>query len=117
MKTMELKVARIGNSRGIRLPADTLRRYHIIGAVLMEERLEGILLHPKSPPAVEKLSWEETSRQMAESQEDWSAWDTVANDGLAEIPWQRKTAIVADRHASYGTKPRRGRKARKGVAL
>ena len=92
MKTMELKVVRIGNSCGIRLPADTLRRYHIIGAVLIEERSEGIFLHPKSPLAVEKLSWEETSRQMAESQEDWSAWDTAANDGLAEIPWQRHTS-------------------------
>jgi hypothetical protein len=51
----------------------------------------GTFLNPKSPPTVEKLSWEETSRQMAENREDRRAWDTAANDGLAEIPWQRKT--------------------------
>lgn len=115
MKTTELKVARIGNSRGVRLPADTLRRYHIGGAVLMEERLEGILLHPKSSPAVEKLSWEETARQMAESQEDWSEWDATAGDGLAEIPWEHKAPAVAERRASYGARPRRGRKSQAGA--
>lgn len=92
MKTTELKVARIGNSRGVRLPADTLRRYHIGGAVLMEERPEGILLHPKSSPVVEKLSWEETARQMAESQEDWSEWDATTGDGLTDTDRHRLSA-------------------------
>ena len=47
MKPRELKVARIGNSRGIRLPADTLERYHIGDSVIMEERADGILLQPR----------------------------------------------------------------------
>jgi antitoxin component of MazEF toxin-antitoxin module len=38
MRTTELKVARIGNSRGVRLPAGVLQRYGIAGAVLMDER-------------------------------------------------------------------------------
>jgi antitoxin component of MazEF toxin-antitoxin module len=46
MKTKELKITRIGNSRGIRIPADILRRYHMDSSVLMEERSEGILLRP-----------------------------------------------------------------------
>lgn len=76
MKTVELKVARIGNSRGVRLPAATLRRYHIGEAVLMEEREEGIVLRSadKGSP---RLSWEDTAREMQASREDWSEWDSV----------------------------------------
>ncbi|HYM82509.1 MAG TPA: AbrB/MazE/SpoVT family DNA-binding domain-containing protein [Candidatus Limnocylindria bacterium] len=87
MATVKLKVARIGNSRGVRLPAALLRRYRIGEIVLMEERSEGILLRPTGP-AVEKLSWEDTAREMAASREDWSAWDTAGADGLDDLPWQ-----------------------------
>ncbi len=86
MATMKLKVARIGNSRGVRLPAASLRRYRIGETVVMEERSEGILLRPTGP-VVEKLSWEDTAREMAASREDWSAWDTAAADGLDDVPW------------------------------
>jgi len=87
MATTKLKVARIGNSRGVRLPAASLRRYRIGETLVMEERSEGILLRPTGP-AVEKLSWEDTAREMAASREDWSAWDTAAADGLDDVPWQ-----------------------------
>lgn len=87
MAVVKLKVARIGNSRGVRLPAASLRRYRIGETVLMEERSEGILLRPTGP-AVEKLSWEDTAREMAASREDWSAWDAAAADGLNDLPWQ-----------------------------
>jgi len=73
MKTIELKVARIGNSRGVRLPAVTLRRYNIGNAVLMEERSEEIVLHPQHSKPGAKLSWEDTAREMAASQEDWES--------------------------------------------
>jgi len=81
MKTMELKVARIGNSRGVSLPAESLRRYHMVGVVIMEEKREGILLRPARRVA-EKLSWENTAREMEASCEDWSDWDAVGADGL-----------------------------------
>lgn len=87
MASVKLKVARIGNSRGVRLPASSLRRYRIGGTVLMDERSEGILLRPTGP-AVEKLSWEETAREMAANHEDWSAWDSAIADGLDDLPWQ-----------------------------
>jgi hypothetical protein len=62
----------------------------------MEERSEGILLRPIGP-MVEKLSWEDTAREMAASREDWSAWDTAAADGLDDLPWQarRKGQVAA----------------------
>jgi antitoxin component of MazEF toxin-antitoxin module len=88
MAILKLKVARIGNSRGVRLPAASLRRYRIGETVVMEERSEGILLRSAGSP-VEKLSWEETAHEMAASAEDWSDWDTTTPDGLDRLPWQR----------------------------
>lgn len=107
MGIVKLKVARIGNSRGVRLPAAALRRYRIGKAVLMEERSEGILLRPTGP-AVEKLSWEETARAMAASREDWSAWDTATADGLDDLRWQNdRKGRVAEPRPRYRARPRR----------
>jgi len=80
MKTLELKVSRIGNSRGVRLPAASLRRYRIGAMFLMEERSEGIFLRPVGP-LVEKLSWEDTAREMALNSEDWRDWNAADADG------------------------------------
>jgi antitoxin component of MazEF toxin-antitoxin module len=110
MATMKLKVARIGNSRGVRLPAASLRRYRIGESVVMEERSEGILLRPTGP-VVEKLSWEDTAREMVASREDWSAWDTAAADGLGDLPWQAdRTRRVAEAPTRYRAKPRPGKR-------
>jgi antitoxin component of MazEF toxin-antitoxin module len=104
MAVTRLKVARIGNSRGVRLPAASLRRYRIGETVLMEERSDGILLRPVGP-AVEKLSWEDTANEMAASHEDWNAWDAAAADGLADLPWQSSgKRRVAERPARRGAK-------------
>ena len=106
MKTQELKVARIGNSRGVRLPASSLKRYGIGSVMIMEERTEGILLRPAGP-AVEKLTWEDTSREMAAVGEDWSLWDAVDTDGLDAVPWEMpKGSRVGEKKAKYGIKPR-----------
>ena len=66
MKPIQLKVARIGNSRGVRIPAPTLQRYRIGDSVVMEERADGILLRPRRSPSA-KLSWEDTALAMAAS--------------------------------------------------
>lgn len=107
---MKLKVARIGNSRGVRLPAASLRRYRIGEAVLMEERSEGILLRPTGS-VVDKLSWEETAREMAASGENWSVWETAAADGLESLPWQPdRNSRVAEAQPRYRSKPRPGKR-------
>jgi antitoxin component of MazEF toxin-antitoxin module len=93
---MKLKVARIRNSRGVRLPAASLRRYRIGETVVTKERSEGILLRPTGP-VMPKLSWEETAGEMAATHEDWSAWDATIGDGLGDLPWQtRKKGRVAE---------------------
>ena len=109
MKSTELKVARIGNSKGVRLPAKTLERYDIGDTVIMEERLEGILLRPHGPP-IQKLSLQETARQMASEQENWSEWDVANSDGLDQLPWDdrapRRVAEPAREYPAMKKKPK-----------
>jgi len=81
-KTTELKVTRIGNSRGVRLPAKVLRRYQIEDVLILEERPDEIALRPTKQ---KKLSWEKTAKAMAAANEDWSAWDSTVGDGLNEL--------------------------------
>lgn len=109
MAITRLKVVRIGNSRGVRLPAASLKRYRIGDVVLMEERSEGILLRPAGP-VVEKLSWEATAREMAERGEDWSAWDVASADGLDTAPWDGAADRVGERAPSYPSKKTRKRR-------
>jgi len=98
MNTKELKITRIGNSRGMRLPADVLRRYDFQDVAIMVEGVDGILLRPKQNLDV-KMSWEETAKAMAVSSEDWSEWDETASDGLEDIPWD--AADVAEEGGDY----------------
>jgi mRNA interferase MazF len=106
MKTQELKVARIGNSRGVRLPASSLKRYSVGSVMIMEERTEGILLRPLGP-TVEKLSWKDTAREMSSANEDWSEWDETDADGLDSVPWEAsKRGMVGEKRPSYGSKSR-----------
>jgi mRNA interferase MazF len=117
MKTKEVKVARIGNSRGVRLPASSLKRYGIGPVMIMEERTEGILLRPGGP-AVEKLTWEDTAREMAAAVEDWSVWDTADADGLEAVPWKMpKGNRVGEKKSKYGVRPRSVRTAAKRYEL
>ena len=41
-----------------------------------------LLLGRLRKPSDQKLSWEDTYREMAASSENWSGWDAVINDGL-----------------------------------
>jgi antitoxin component of MazEF toxin-antitoxin module len=81
MKCIVLKVSRIGNSRGIRLPAEMLRKYHITDTVVVEERSDQIVLRPGRASRL-KLSWQETAKAMAAAKEDWSEWNAAADDGI-----------------------------------
>ncbi len=107
MPAIRLKIAQIGNSRGVRIPAATLKRFHIGDSVIMEERSDGILLRPAGN-AAEKLSWADTAREMAAAVEDWAAWDSTNADGLESAPWVSK---VAEKAPAYKTKsPRKPRR-------
>jgi len=88
MKTLELKLTRIGNSKGIRLPVEIINRYAFSASLAAEAREDGLLLKASREG---KLSWEETAREMAASDEDWSEWDSTAGDGLEICPWKSRT--------------------------
>ena len=85
MKVIELTLARIGNSRGIRLPADLIRKHALEPGIILEDRGHELVLRPKG--GRRKLSWEETAREMAASGENLSEWDGTLADGLDAIPW------------------------------
>ena len=115
MTAHELKVARIGNSRGVRLPAGTLKRYGIGASVIMEERSDGILLRPHGA-AQQKLSWSDTARAMAAAPEEWSAWDAALADGLEYVPWGVGVPArhVAEPKARYAARTKHARGPKKG---
>jgi antitoxin MazE len=81
MSNAVLRISRIGNSRGIRLPAAMLRKYHIKDTLIAEERADEIVLRPQRATR-RKLSWAETAKAMAAAREVWSEWDATASDGL-----------------------------------
>ena len=74
-----IKIAKIGNSQGIRLSKELLRRYRISDTVEIDTTPDAIILRP---PSQEKLDWANTYRQMAAASEDWAEWDALAEDGL-----------------------------------
>lgn len=80
-----MTLAQIGNSRGIRLPAELIRKHGFQHGLVLEDRGHELALMPKAGPR--KLSWEDTAREMAASGEDWSEWETTLADGLDQIPW------------------------------
>jgi len=80
----DIKLVAVGNSRGVRLPRDLLRKYGISDALVLEERPEGILLRGTSGA---KMSLDQTFTEMAAAQEDWNDWDAVAADGLEALKW------------------------------
>ncbi|MBM3834652.1 MAG: hypothetical protein FJ403_15545 [Verrucomicrobia bacterium] len=85
MKTLDITLAKIGNSRGIRLTAELIRKHGFEHGIVLEDRGHEIALKPKA--GRKKLSWEETAREMAAANEDWSEWDGTLADGLDQIPW------------------------------
>ena len=109
MQTTELKIAKIGNSRGVRIPAEVLQRYAFGDAAILIESVGGILLRPKQQ-ADAKLSWADTAKAMAAESEDWSDWDAVASDGLDGIPWE--TAHVAEKRGGDETKSNKSQRRR-----
>jgi antitoxin MazE len=75
----ELKIVRIGNSKGIRLPKSIIDKYGFEDLLQVEEADNGIFLKSKND---EKLSWEATFKEMKSETEDWSDFDDTINDGL-----------------------------------
>ena len=75
----DIKLVSIGNSKGIRLPKALLQKYGWSDSLVLEETDEGIYLYSKEK---NKLSWQETYRDMATEDEDWDELEATIADGL-----------------------------------
>jgi len=82
--TRDIKLVAVGNSRGVRLPRDLLRKYGISDTLVLEELPEGMLLRGTTGA---KLSLDQTFTEMAAAQEDWRDWEGAAADGLDSLTW------------------------------
>ena len=80
-RTRSVKLIRIGNSKGIRLPKIVIQTYGFCDKILLEETEKGVLLRHKKDT---RLSWEQTFKAMAKEKEDWRDFDATLLDGLEE---------------------------------
>ena len=80
-KTKSVKVVPIGNSKGIRLPKAILQKYGFSQEIIIEEKLEGLLLRKSND---NKISWEDGFKEMAKEKENWSDFDVALMDGLED---------------------------------
>jgi antitoxin component of MazEF toxin-antitoxin module len=83
---MRVRLIRIGNSRGIRIPREMMRIFGLQeGAEMeLEERREGILLRI-GESAHGLMPWDVAYQEMAaesEETQEWSDWDLTAGDGV-----------------------------------
>lgn len=83
-QTRTVPLARIGNSRGVRLPKEVIARYGLTDEVVLELVPEGVLVRAVADP---RATWDETFAEMAAEREDWSDLGAVDGDGLERLPW------------------------------
>jgi antitoxin MazE len=81
LRTRDVKLVPIGNSKGVRIPKSLLQKYGLSDSLVLEETNQGILLRKKRE---DKLSWEETFRAIAQEGEDWTDMDATLPDGLED---------------------------------
>jgi len=81
LRTRDIKLIPIGNSKGVRLPKALLQKYGFNNSLLLEETDRGLLLRNKEDG---KISWEDTYKAMASEKEDWDDFDTDLLDGLED---------------------------------
>ena len=80
IRTRDIKLVPIGNSKGVRIPKALLQKYGLNDSLLLEETDKGLLIRKKEDN--NKLSWEDTYKAMANAKEDWGDFDTMLLDGL-----------------------------------
>jgi antitoxin MazE len=81
IRTKDIKLVPIGNSKGVRIPKALLQKYGFNNSLLLEETDRGLLLRKKDD---HKLSWEDTYKTMANEKEDWDDFDATLLDGLED---------------------------------
>jgi antitoxin MazE len=78
-----LKLVKVGNSRGIRIPQALIQRYHFGDEVRITETSEGLILHAADEG---KLSLDDSLAEMARDREamaEAELWTCTLGDGLS----------------------------------
>ncbi len=71
----EERLIKIGNSQGIRLPKKIISKYGFRNLVFLEETQDGVLIRAAQS---EKLNWEDTYKEMADSEQgEWADWQNM----------------------------------------
>jgi len=81
IRTRDIKLVPIGNSKGVRIPKTLLQKYGLNDSLLLEETDRGLLLRKKEDS---KFSWEDTYKAMANEKENWDDFDAALLDGLED---------------------------------
>ncbi|MEE4363261.1 MAG: AbrB/MazE/SpoVT family DNA-binding domain-containing protein [Desulfotignum sp.] len=79
VRSKEVKLVPIGNSKGIRIPKALLQKYGLTDSLILEEKNNGLFIRNKEEI---RLSWKDTYKSMAEENEDWEDFDITLLDGL-----------------------------------
>jgi antitoxin MazE len=81
IRSRDIKLVPIGNSKGVRIPKALLQKYGFNNSLLLEETDRGLLILKKEDS---KLSWKDTYKAMANKKENWDDFDTTLLDGLED---------------------------------
>ncbi len=81
IRTRDVKLIPIGNSKGIRIPKALIQKYGLNNSLLIEETDKGLLLRKKEE---NMLSWEDTYKSMADEKESWDDFNAALLDGLED---------------------------------
>jgi len=74
---MELKIIKIGNSKGVRIPKAILEKYKMKDSVILILKDDGLFLKPVDHP---RKDWEAAFKQMHENGDDQLLFDDVFED-------------------------------------
>jgi len=83
MENTELQLIQIGNSKGIRIPAQIIKKYKMGKTLILEPCADYFIIHPQKN---KKMNWKQTFEAMAKAKEkeSWSDFDHLAGEGLDE---------------------------------
>ena len=85
MSSIKVKVVRIGNSRGIRIPKVILDQYHINDEVELETKEDYVIIKPSH---VAREGWEKEFLKMHENQDDVLLIDDSMVNDFDEEDWE-----------------------------
>lgn len=83
MARIKVKIIRIGNSKGIRLPKSIIEQYQLKDEATMETRKDGIIIRPSDNP---RSGWDAAFQKMSRAGDD----TLMDADTSAATEWDEK---------------------------